>query len=181
MNNKLSTQEYLSIGYLYLLALGITIDVIYYSMLDVNILNYSSISDVLLSPLKILTRSIILPITLIFIFILSFIWDKYIYPKLKRSNAAALTTEKLILRAALMVFCIYLGIGIGMGGKGKSILENGEITPDHLVTFSGGKQVEVKVIGQNSQYLFFVPKGARAVSITLISSNVLQFQKLRKN
>ncbi len=54
---KITLQEYLSLFYVYLIALGTISDVIYFRFLNVDILNYSTILDVLISPINVLTQS----------------------------------------------------------------------------------------------------------------------------
>ncbi len=49
-----SIQDYLSLGYLYLVVVGILFDAIFYGILGINIIHYSSILDVLLSPIAFL-------------------------------------------------------------------------------------------------------------------------------
>jgi len=56
----LKIQDYFSLGYVYLLILGIFKDVIYYGFLGINILEYASVADVLLSPIMYLGKSPIL-------------------------------------------------------------------------------------------------------------------------
>jgi len=47
-SNSYTVQEYLSLGYRYLILLGIIGDVIYFKFLTINILSYSAVSDVLM-------------------------------------------------------------------------------------------------------------------------------------
>jgi len=51
-NNNIAIQDYLSIGYVFMLILGIFHETIYYKFLGVNILEYSSVLDVLISPIS---------------------------------------------------------------------------------------------------------------------------------
>jgi len=51
-------QEYLSMGYVYLIILGIISDVIYFHFFGINILKYAAISDILISPISILVKDI---------------------------------------------------------------------------------------------------------------------------
>jgi len=53
-NTERSIQDYLSLGYIYLLLLGICRELIFYGMMDINIFSYSSVLDVMLSPLIVL-------------------------------------------------------------------------------------------------------------------------------
>lgn len=78
--NNLRVQDLLSLGYVYLLILGLARDTIYYGFLDVNILSYSSIGDILISPLAYLTRH---PVQIVVFLVL--VWWVLIQPSLHRS------------------------------------------------------------------------------------------------
>ena len=45
--NQISIQDYLSLGYIYLVVAGILFDATFYGILGINIIHYSSILDVL--------------------------------------------------------------------------------------------------------------------------------------
>lgn len=62
---KLSIQEYLSLGYIYLVVLGIISDVIYYKFFGIDILNYSTILDVLITPINIMAHDLKVPVLFI--------------------------------------------------------------------------------------------------------------------
>jgi len=47
-DKRWSIQDYLSLGYLYLLILGIFKDAVFYGYLGVNFINYASVQDILL-------------------------------------------------------------------------------------------------------------------------------------
>jgi hypothetical protein len=55
---KISVQEYISLGYIFLVLLGIATDVIYYKYLNIDILTHSTILDVLISPVNILVNDV---------------------------------------------------------------------------------------------------------------------------
>ena len=62
MNKVKSFQEiqgFLSIGYVYLIVMGILNETLYYNQIGIDILNYSNILDVLISPISKLTSSIL--------------------------------------------------------------------------------------------------------------------------
>jgi hypothetical protein len=50
-------QTFLPLGYLYLIILGILRDGVFFYMLGINFLKYSSIMDILISPISELTLS----------------------------------------------------------------------------------------------------------------------------
>ena len=59
--------QFLPLGYLYLIILGILKQSLLYNQLGVNILNYSSVMDILLGPIADLTANISLIIAVIMI------------------------------------------------------------------------------------------------------------------
>jgi len=74
-------QGFLSVGYIYLIVMGILNETLYYSQIGIDILNYSSILDVLISPISRLTSSI--SRLLIFIIIVFFTFK---LPKILPNN-----------------------------------------------------------------------------------------------
>jgi site-specific recombinase XerD len=73
MNKVKSFQEiqgFLSVGYIYLIVMGILNETLYYNQIGIDILNYSSILDVLISPIARLTSNILF--LTIFIIVLFF-------------------------------------------------------------------------------------------------------------
>lgn len=189
-----SVQDWLSLGYIYLLALGIAKDAIYYSFFDINVLNYASLLDVVLSPITLLIeRKAILAIILFIIIAISLI--PYFHKKwrekpwyIKRFDVAKLDkkyaeTPFLALIApgvALMLFSAYIGYGVGSGGKMSGKVYSGKFEPNYKITFSNNNRADVKMIGQNSQYLFYAVEGSKHVTISPIQSNVKKIEKLVK-
>lgn len=181
--NKLSLQEYLSLGYLYLLVLGLLTDTIYYGLLDLNILDYSSISDVLISPLKLLARNMIVFLAFLLILVMLFVFGKWVHPRLAKAVAKGkevkvITQETLVAISALMVIGYFLGLGIGLGIKTSTQMEEGRIRPDHQIIFSDQKSQDVKIVGRNSIYIFYILKGGKQVYTTPIDGNVFVVKKL---
>jgi len=57
-------------------------------------------------------------------------------------------------------------------------LENKQIEMNGLLFFSDGTQSEVNILGQNSNYIFYVKNGSISVSITPISGNIKSIEQL---
>jgi hypothetical protein len=182
--NKLNIQEYLSLGYIYLLLLGIATDAIYFGFLGISILDYSAISDVLLSPVKLLARNLIVCIILLVIISSMFLYNKWQATRLKKKGEPdgdqADPTNKLLLAACVMILFFFVGIGIGAGKKNGMLLSKGELKPDHHITFANGESIESKIIGRNSMYLFYVLPNQKQVIITPIEEHVFQLKKLEQ-
>lgn len=179
---NLNIQEYLSLGYIYLLILGILSDTVYYNMIGINILDYSGISDVLLSPLKLVANNMLILIILIFIIAALFAYNKWLYPYLlKRAGKASAepaTVDKLLTAAAIMIMFFFLGIGIGMGiGTSKS-LKTGRLKANYEVTFANSTKKQIRLLGRNSLFLFYSEPGGKNVIAASIGGNVLEIRKL---
>ena len=179
---NIGIQEGLSLGYVYLLLLGLMTDSIEYAYVGINILNYSTFLDILITPLKHLTSNLILPTTLVGTIVLFYLWNEYVFPKLQKpkENETATTSKqaRLIFMLASMIVGLFFGLSIGMGSGLKSKIEAGKMKPDHLITFGNDKKMKVKIIGQNSVYVFYVPENEKEIIISPISDNIFQIKKL---
>ncbi|MCB9080534.1 MAG: hypothetical protein H6555_02365 [Lewinellaceae bacterium] len=193
--HKLSLQEYLSLGYVYLIILGIISDVIYYKFLGVDILNYANILDVLISPVNILAhdaRSFFFFLaTTGFVFYLMI----KVFPRMQakqqiQEQAAAAAGETLTTPAPqfdnsgwinvslVMILAMFLGYGIGKGAKTGASMRTGVHQMTHLLQFTDQQVREVKIVGQNSTYLFYLVEGQKEVTITPIADNIREIRKI---
>jgi len=187
MNKVKSFQEILSIGYIYLIAIGVLSETFYYKQIGVDILKYSGILDVLISPLVRLTSSFISIILISILVILFFkLPDFFIKRRHKKwvkksikidesipddeAKASLLTSFMFIL--ALSLFGFFIGTGIGSGARLSQKIEKGELSYIDQIEFTDGKKVDVKIVGINSVYLFYLEKDTKTVKITPIGSVV---------
>jgi hypothetical protein len=185
-----SLQDYLSLGYLYLLLLGISSDSIYYGLIGINILSYSSILDVILSPAVYLTRSLAFPAVIFLtpaIMLIGFRLSlrahqknrdkpeyraKHDVEKLDKIYSRPSMTRGFIRFSAFVIFSAYIGYGLGGGSKLRERLSEGKLKMTHTLTFTDGSEVPVKLIGHNSNYVFYVKEGMKVVSVTPLSGNI---------
>lgn len=192
-----SLQDYLSLGYLYLLILGIFKDAIYYGYLGVNIINYSNIQDILLSPIIHLTTDlkrflvIFVGIPLIS-FIIGYAGKKFHFKnKNKEWYRAKHNSEKwdkvyggenfssfVITLTFMCLFGGFIGFGLGSGQKISQKLENGKLENNHQITFMDNTALKVNLIGHNSEYLFYAAEKDTIVTIIPIQDNIKKIQKL---
>lgn len=191
-------QEILSLGYLYLIVVGIIGDVIRYKQIGVDILNYSTVWDILLSPINYLTKDYrTLLIVLVFTAACYFYFVK-IAPKLhlkyreKEWYKKTTNIEKMDKKYAepdeggiyillmLVVFSMFVGMGVGNGGVLKRQLQNNELRMTHEIDFSNSETKEVRIIGLNSTYLFYAGYGDKEISIASINPNVKEIRRLTK-
>lgn len=195
MDNTKSFQEiqgYFSFGYLYLIILGILNETLFYNQIGVNILNYSSILDVLISPISRLTSNIRTLGVFVVILFLAFnlpgilskkkdrSWFKK-FIKLKENVATQdevkyALTKKCFFLVAIGLFGFFIGSGSGKGSKLEKKIETGKIEYNDKITFISGDKLDVEIIGTNSTYLFYLYKESQKVQIAPIDGSIKKFE-----
>lgn len=181
-------QAFLPIGYLYLVILGIIKESVCYYQLGINILKYSSIMDILISPISVITAHPI--ITAIFISLLyypffqqkMFIkyhhkkWSKYVFG-VKKENfniEDAESKEFLFNKLITTIMWIYLSLFIGFGfARGRSIYQkiiNHKLEFQDKLNFNTGDSKNIYLIDSNSSYYFYIPEGSNHIEIAPLGS-----------
>ncbi|MBV6879296.1 hypothetical protein NG800_003725 [Epilithonimonas ginsengisoli] len=184
-------QTLLPLGYLYLIILGILRDGVFFYMLGINFIKFSSITDVLMSPIADLTRYPILLIAVVAINYALFLYNRFhvrsshknwvrssiVYKKfwIKNGNATEQDFKNHIKNQFLnsllvMIASFFLGGGIGFGITARDRIENNNMTFNHKITYDPGKSAEAYMIDSNSVYYFFVEKGQKNISISSTGS-----------
>ncbi|MEM9671484.1 MAG: hypothetical protein ACFB15_13305 [Cyclobacteriaceae bacterium] len=200
MNRNLRIQEYLSLGYIYLLALGILSDTIYYRFLGITILEYSGIQDVLLSPIVLLTSNFIVPISLVVLIGIFYLWTFKLAPqmhlryrekrwyrklnnieRLDKKYATPTPPNTIATFVAMAVLIFYLGIGVGRGNKVRNQIKSNDIEASYKVLFHTGEEESVKVVGQNSLYLFYIGESDTELIIAPIENNIKKIIQLEED
>lgn len=193
LNGNRSLQDYLSMGYVYLLVLGITSDSVLYGILGVNIINFSTVLDILLSPVIYLTKGIAFAVVILVIPALLVFQINNKQRKLQKELDATQTsqrealskqiqtlkTSKLLL-PAMIILSAYVGYAVGYGIATKNSLNKGEVKTNYEITFTDGETAEVRLVGHNSQYIFYAMEGKKELTISPIQGNVKRMDKLRK-
>jgi len=181
-------QTLLPLGYLYLIVLGLLKESLLYYPLGINILNYSSITDILISPIADLVSKVELIIALIIIclilygiqtFLISYRNSRWSQKILHRFELAPETSKKEMQRVLLPVFVLLIAIellslfvGYGLaGGKmlSKKIIKS-DYTYNYKVNFNSGKSEEIYVFDSNSSFYFYVTKGSSNIKIVPVAS-----------
>ncbi len=190
-------QEILSLGYIYLLILGIISETIYYRFFEINILKHSSILDVLLSPIALLTSNWMLPVLLVVILLIVYVYNKFIgiwlhnkykskdwyqknfnVEKLDKAYKRGHSSAGMVFLIFLMTFSMLIGFGIGSGNKRSDKMKKGTLKPNKMFVFQNGDSIRVRVIGQNSLYYFYVVENERDLTISPVSQNILKIKLL---
>ncbi len=187
MNPGQSLERYLPFGYLFLVVMGIVKESVLFYQIGINILKYSSIADILMSPIASLTSH-----PLIFIVVMTTMLLGYYFPKMVENkvhkpwvqktmelkDVASMSKEeitkqmskKAIQMTSVMVICVFLGMGFGEGLSNSRRIKKGEMKTEHTLVFNSGEEQEVALLNSNSQYYFYVPKDSKIVHIAPINS-----------
>lgn len=186
MNQFKSFQEaqgILSVGYIYLIVMGILNQTLFYGQLGVNILNYSSILDVLISPIAKITSSLLGTAIMCIILLVTFNLPRILAKQkdknwLKNSfnlnpNATTKEVEGTFTRTFLILISVgllgfFVGSGIGGGKKLSLKIKNGELEYNDELVFINGDFSKVEIIGKNSSYIFYLEKGMENVKTSPI-------------
>jgi hypothetical protein len=180
-------QKLLSFGYLFLIITGILKESIYYHQLGINILNYSTITDVLISPIADLTAHPIILVAVLCLLIMAYlvpvVLSKGTHRKWVRDisglrNREPLTKEEhsrhftnlFVKVVALVIFSFFLGIGLGTGEKTARKMATGQLVYNRRLNFGGGEVEDVCLVGSNSLYYFYVSKGKPGIRITPVGA-----------
>ncbi|MEJ7558590.1 MAG: hypothetical protein WKF66_09805 [Pedobacter sp.] len=182
-------QSFLPFGYLFLVVLGILKESVFYYQFGINILRYSSLMDILISPIADLTSH---PIVLVgfcailfsLYFALYFLPTKN-YNKLwvrkftsSRGASTPLSANEVKIKfgnlfvptLAICLFSFFLGIGLGNGLKVSRNILNGNLRYNCNLTYNTNETKEIYLIGSNSVNLFYVEKGNKNIRISPIGA-----------
>jgi fucose permease len=165
-------QGILTLGYLYIVILGILGEALYYSQLYVNILNYSNLTDILISPIAKLTSNYVLILFFLAVLLLLFTLSRL--PQERKNKIKLLvkwdgtdkTLDTWVHFFAFFLFSFYVGLDVGFGSSTSRKLEEGTLKHSDHITFSDGKKLEVSIVGVNSGYVFYVKPGEKRVEIS---------------
>ena len=181
-------QKTLPFGYIFLVVLGIIKESIYYYQVGINILKYSNIMDVLISPIADLTSTPIIlmgfTILILVLYVANLLISKnfnkeWLKKKIVSAKPLADITEEdvrayfgkyLISMFAFCLLCFFLGLGLGSGSKVASKISKNELKYNYEVTFGDGQTKEIYLIGSNSSNYFYVEKGNKNVKISPVGS-----------
>ncbi|MFC3560795.1 hypothetical protein [Pedobacter jamesrossensis] len=182
-------QSLLPIGYLFLVLMGILKESILYYQLGINILKYSTIMDILISPIADLTANptVLLP-TVILFFLLPFLITRFLSAKSNKKwvqkisglkkGTEELTVEQvknhfsklLVLFITIGLLSFFLGIGIGKGQSISKRIKTNNLKFNDKLNFNTGESENVYIIGLNSAYYFYITKGSQIIKIAPVGT-----------
>ncbi|MGC4042017.1 MAG: hypothetical protein QM710_14830 [Flavobacterium sp.] len=187
MINSENLQKILPFGYLYLVTMGILKESVFYFQIDINILKYSTIMDILISPIATLTAN---PVVLIGITVFILICYAFVaflsknrskkiiqkmsslknYDGLKEEDINKHYTNLLIAVIAMGTLSFFLGIGLGSGSSLSGKIKKDKLHYDQKLNFNTGETKEIYLIDNNSTYYFYIVKGNKNVQIAPIGA-----------
>ncbi|MGB3607349.1 MAG: hypothetical protein WA775_10920 [Psychroserpens sp.] len=192
-------QGLLSLGYIYLLILGIIHNAVYYNLLDIQYLEHSSILDVLISPINVITSSLKSALIFLAIVVLSLLYVRGLIPlvvRWRRKQKKYQSGKKLdqingldhlaknryasLVIMAIFIFGYFVGFGYGRGIKYNLAIAENTIENDYRIDFINSKSIDVKILGKNSLNVFYISQGEKQISISPIDGNVMTIRKLSK-
>ena len=176
-------QTILPLGYLYLILLGLLKESIQFYQLGINILSFSSITDILISPVSDLAKYPLLLISVAAILIVLFsfqallirnsqkAWAQKILgenrfnPESTSKEIQKITLPIVVLAFGFVLLSFFVGLGIGKGAGTARMIRKGDYTYNYRLNFNSGKSLDAYVFASNSAYFFYVTKGNKNVSI----------------
>lgn len=184
MKNLEKLQTYLPLGYLYLVILGIIKESIHFFQLGINILKYSTLMDVLLSPIADLMSH-----PLIFVLFVLFIGSyygflKYVYnsknEKLfqnfmgKNKRKEDFTIHDFYQKVvSIMIFTMasfFVGIGFAEGRFEANKAMDNDLKYNYKLNYNSGESEVVHLVDNNSVYYFYFSKGNKNIKIAPVGT-----------
>ena len=181
-------QNLLPFGYLFLVVMGILKESVLFYQIGIPILKYSSIMDILISPVATMTSHYVI---LIFLFLLFLFYSKLPTILMKYSDkkwiqkffdldASKITitenerknyfTYVAIKSLAVMLLSFFVGYGLAEGRILSQKIKNDKLKYNCNLIYASGQQEVVSMINTNSAYCFYLSKGNQNVKIAPIGS-----------
>jgi hypothetical protein len=185
---ELAVQDYITLGYLYLVLLGVLNIIIYYSSLNINIFDYIAITDILLAPINMLFLDYqATAMTIIVIGIITYL-SKFVFMAVNiiLENMANKINKPIrkIAYQPLLVFIVlfshkFLVLSVEMANYVSTKVKNITYKLNTTLTFADNSQKDVYVMATTSLYIFYVEKGEAVVTITPISGNIKSVKEIK--
>ena len=188
MNYSDKIQNLLPLGYLYLVVMGILKESIMFYQIGIPILKYSSIMDILISPIATMTSHYIIIIFMVVLFgfflslpniLMKFSTKKWIQKAFKLDAAKNdLEPEERknyfiylsIKQLAVMLLSFFLGFGYADGDITHKRIISNTMKFNCIMHFNSGENETVSLINTNSAYYFYVSQNNSNVKIAPIGS-----------
>jgi hypothetical protein len=180
-------EKLLPLGYIFLVIMGILKDSFFYYQLGINILKYSTIMDILMSPIAEFTSNPIILTAIILLFgfhyYLPSLLLKYNNIRLVQKAFELKSTEGLsinetksyfnsiaIKSLAIFLCSFFLGYGVAGGYFTSKKIKNDKIKCNYKLNYNSGESKEIYLINTNSLYYFYISKGSKTIEIAPLAS-----------
>lgn len=187
LNFSKSFIKILQFGYLFLVILGLIGECVFYNAIGVKILRFSTLSDILVSPIATLTDSPArLFLLLIFIgFVMLLVIIAYYFRNKKWSQLLAaikphesLTEDELETRynnlfltyLAVGMISFFLGMALSFGTTVSNRIKSNQAQYNTKLYFNSGEAEQVYLLHTNSMYNIYFSKGNKNVKIAPIGT-----------
>lgn len=193
MKNIDKIQNLLPLGYLFLVILGIVKESLFYYQIGINIVKYSSIMDILISPIAAITSHPIFFITILLLFVFCFklpqillkneekkwvhklFGSKYIKPEYNKNEISENKRVDYYNNVAIEFFgifliSIFLGYGFADGRYISQKIKNNKIDYNYKLNYTNDESENVYIIGSNTAYYFYLSEGDPIVKIAPVAS-----------
>jgi len=193
MRNIDKIQNLLPLGYLFLVILGIAKESIFYYQIGINIVKYSSIMDILISPIAAITSNPIFFSTVLVLFIFSFKLPQMLLKNEEKKGLHKLFGSKYsktdlikneipeeeridyynnvaIEFFGLFLISIFLGYGFADGRSVSEKIKTNKIEYDYKLNYNDDKFEKIYLIGSNTAYYFFLTEGSSTIKIASVAS-----------
>ncbi|KUJ61343.1 hypothetical protein AR687_12920 [Flavobacteriaceae bacterium CRH] len=190
MKNIDKVQSLLPLGYLFLVTLGIVKETISYYQIGINIIRYSSIVDILISPLAAVTSHPVFFITVLLLFVFCFYlpqillknedkigFHKFVGAKDTAKISMLAENERIDYYTTISIkflgtflISIFLGYGFADGRSIAAKIKGKTLQYNYTLNYNDNNSEQVYIIGSNTTYYFYVTKGEQTVKIAPIAS-----------
>ncbi|TCC86639.1 hypothetical protein EZ428_23305 [Pedobacter frigiditerrae] len=181
-------QKLIPFGYLFLVVMGILKESVIFYQLGINILKYSTLMDILISPIATLTTHPITFIATISIFVICYYLPSILYkndhkkwirkifelkqtkldlPEVEIKKYYAFISIKFL---AVGLLSVYLGYGTAEGFMAAKRIREGKLKYDYTLNYSNGGTEQISLINTNTVYYFYVSKGSKTIKIAPIGA-----------
>lgn len=194
-NKKLEIQEILSLGYLFLIVLGILHNAITFYFVDINYMEYTSVLDVLISPIAILTSSykylISIPLMIILLFVFVYFQKRYYkwaiakkkyksekhLEKIEKGLETARSQGFKIVMSCFMLIGFYVGIGLKKGEELSTEIKTNKIKVNATIEFQDNSKEDIYLFHKNTLYAFYLKPNDKQIYIAPMDGNVMHIIK----
>lgn len=180
-------EKLLPLGYIFLVIMGILKDSFFYYQLGINILKYSTIMDILMSPIAEFTSNPIILTAIILLFGLHYYLPSLLLKynnirfvqkafELKSTEGLSINETKsyfnsiAIKSLAIFLCSFFLGYGVAGGYFTSKKIKNDTIKYNYKLNYNSGESEEIYLINTNSLYYFYISKGSKTIEIAPLAS-----------